>query len=107
MDVKLGPMRIGHLKIRDGDNPALLAGSFCRVFGLDDIACSVLANAARKSMLSHGVPIGNAKPVVDNAEGDGEDEMGREDDSYSFVSSDSGYEDTELPISEIFEEFES
>eukprot|EP01035_Chromulina_nebulosa_P024238 gene24238-31508_t len=48
VDVKLGLARIGHIKIRDNDDPDELAKCFCRVYSLDEVAKSVLANAARE-----------------------------------------------------------
>eukprot|EP00595_Chromulina_sp_UTEXLB2642_P001518 CAMPEP_0196768002 /NCGR_PEP_ID=MMETSP1095-20130614/42229_1 /TAXON_ID=96789 ORGANISM="Chromulina nebulosa, Strain UTEXLB2642" /NCGR_SAMPLE_ID=MMETSP1095 /ASSEMBLY_ACC=CAM_ASM_000446 /LENGTH=381 /DNA_ID=CAMNT_0042136977 /DNA_START=833 /DNA_END=1978 /DNA_ORIENTATION=+ len=57
VDVKLGLARIGHIKIRDNDDPEELAKCFCRVYSLDEVAKSVLANAARESMTAHNIVI--------------------------------------------------
>jgi hypothetical protein len=41
---------VGHLKVRDRDDPVALAGSFCRIYGLDDKACAILAAVRQKAM---------------------------------------------------------
>lgn len=64
MDVKIGPTQVGQIKIRDRDDPVKIARNFGRIYGLDEVACSVLASATRQSMLSHGIEIHDSDTVA-------------------------------------------
>ena len=50
VEVRLSPVKMATISIRDGDNPATVAKSFCKVYGLDQSAREVLEEVVRQSM---------------------------------------------------------
>ena len=59
MDIKLGSAKNSHIAVADLDVPALLARDFCKIYGLDPSAESVLAQVVENNMISNDIPIGS------------------------------------------------
>jgi hypothetical protein len=57
VDVRLSPMKMASIPILDGDNPATIAKSFCKIYGLDQSARKVLEEVVRQSMEVNSVNI--------------------------------------------------
>jgi hypothetical protein len=94
VDVKIGPTQVGQIKIRDHDNPVKLARNFGRIYGLDEIACTVLASATRQSMLSHGIEAGDADDAaIDKEIASLQSFSGDDDSSYEEDSNEGSYFD--------------
>jgi hypothetical protein len=57
VDVRLSPVKMASIPILDGDNPATIAKSFCKIYGLDQSARKVLEEVVRQSMEVNSVDI--------------------------------------------------
>ena len=57
VDVRLSASKVASIPIIDGDNPASIAESFCKIYALDKPAKEVLEEVVRQSMEKNGIHI--------------------------------------------------